>query len=51
MKQKEKFLESEGNGWFLRNQKAIKDRKFPEDDPVLRELVTLPSDSGCHVFY
>lgn len=46
MKQKQKFLESEGNGWFQRNINAIEKRNLPEDDPILREIIALPVDTA-----
>lgn len=46
MKQKEIFLQSEGDAWFARNQKSLAGRKLPDDDPLLRELIDfLPGDA------
>ena len=47
MKQKEIFLQSEGNAWFMRNQQHIASRKLPEDDSLLQELLhILPVNTG-----
>ncbi len=43
MKQKEIFLQSEGDAWFNRNQHVVAGRKLPDDDPVLREVLDLLS--------
>ncbi|MBI5437575.1 MAG: class I SAM-dependent methyltransferase [Nitrosomonadales bacterium] len=42
MKQKEIFLQSEGDAWFIRNQLDVAGRKLPDDDALLRELLELP---------
>lgn len=34
-KQKDIFLESEGNAWFERNRVAIEERNFGENDPII----------------
>ena len=39
MKQKEIFLQSEGDAWFTRNQQGVAIRKLPDDDAVLKELL------------
>lgn len=39
MKQKEIFLQSEGDAWFTRNQQGVAGRKLPDDDALLRELL------------
>lgn len=41
MKQKEIFLQSEGNAWFTRNQQGVAIRKLPDADPLLREILDL----------
>lgn len=41
MKQKDVFLESEGNAWFKRNAAALALRKLPEADPLLVEILSL----------
>ena len=46
MKQKDIFLESEGDAWFARNRSDVGRRKLPEDDLVLRELVALAAETG-----
>jgi len=43
MKQKNIFLESEGNAWFERNAKLIASRHFPEADSLLVEILNLPN--------
>lgn len=42
MKQKNIFLESEGNAWFERNTKLMASRKLPEVDSLLVEILNLP---------
>lgn len=42
MKQKDIFLQTEGDAWFQRNQQGISKRNLPEDDPILCELLKLP---------
>lgn len=50
MKQKEIFLQSEGDAWFARNQKGVAARKLPDDDPILREIIDAHIDgSGLKV--
>lgn len=44
MKQKNIFLELEGDAWFRRNAGALATRKLPESDPVLTEILNLPSN-------
>jgi len=47
MKQKEIFLQSEGNAWFTRNQQGVAGRKLPDDDALLREVLDfLPVNPG-----
>jgi ubiquinone/menaquinone biosynthesis C-methylase UbiE len=47
MKQKEIFLQSEGDAWFNRNQKGVAMRKFPDDDALLQEMIDfLPANTG-----
>lgn len=41
MKQKDTFLNTEGNEWFKRNKANIDKRKFPEDDRLLMECIEL----------
>ena len=46
MKQKEIFLQSEGDAWFKRNNQAVLARNLPDDDALLRELLDLlPSNA------
>lgn len=51
MKQKDIFLQSEGDAWFHRNQTSIARRKLPDDDAILREIIDLPrlSSGGVRV--
>jgi SAM-dependent methyltransferase len=42
VKQKEIFLQSEGDAWFTRNRKVVAGRNLPNDDALLRELLDLP---------
>lgn len=35
-------MQSEGDEWFRRNHQALQARSLPQDDPLLRTLVTLP---------
>lgn len=39
VKQKEIFLQSEGDAWFIRNQQRVAGRKLPDEDALLRELI------------
>lgn len=39
MKQKEIFLQSEGNAWFARNQQEVSMLILPDDDTLLREII------------
>lgn len=39
MKQKEIFLQSEGDAWFTRNQQGVATRELPDDDALLREII------------
>ena len=45
MKQKEIFLQSEGDAWFTRNQQSIGTRKLPDDDALLTELLDLQTEN------
>ena len=46
MKQKEIFLQSEGDAWFTRNQQSVATRKLPDDDALLREIIDfLPANT------
>lgn len=44
MKQKEIFMQSEGDAWYQRNKETLSERHLPEGDIVLTELVNLFSD-------
>jgi ubiquinone/menaquinone biosynthesis C-methylase UbiE len=46
MKQKEIFLQSEGDAWFARNQQGIAVRKLPDDDPLLPENIDIHHQSA-----
>lgn len=41
MKQREIFIESEGNAWYRRNRQALAARRLPDDDPLLLEVLDL----------
>jgi ubiquinone/menaquinone biosynthesis C-methylase UbiE len=41
MKQKEVFLNSEGDAWFKRNRQSLSAIKLPDDDPISREILDL----------
>jgi hypothetical protein len=46
MKQKEIFLEAEGDAWFTRNQEGLAVRKLPDDDPLLCEIIGIYNQHG-----
>lgn len=47
MKQKEIFLQSEGDAWFNRNHQGVAMQKLPDDDALLREILDyLPVNTG-----
>ena len=50
-KQRDVFLESEGNAWFARNARSLEARQLPEADPVLVELLGIspPLPAGTRV--
>jgi SAM-dependent methyltransferase len=41
MKQKEIFLQSEGDAWFSRNEKSLATRQLPRDDILLIEILDI----------
>ena len=41
MKQKEIFMQSEGDAWFMRNKETVASRKLPESDPILCEILEI----------
>lgn len=41
MKQKEIFLQSEGDAWFSRNKGSVAARTLPDSDPLLREFLDI----------
>lgn len=46
-KQKEIFLQSEGDAWFTRNKQGVATRKLPDDDGLLREILdVIPHNAG-----
>jgi len=49
MKQKNVFLESEGDAWYERNVSALNLRKLPEEDPLLLEILNLPLKRGATI--
>lgn len=50
MKQKDIFLQSEGDAWFTRNQHGVARKKLPGDDVLLREILDLlPVKNGLKV--
>jgi ubiquinone/menaquinone biosynthesis C-methylase UbiE len=44
LKQRDVFLDSEGDAWFRRNAAGLDTRKLPDADPLLREVLALPPD-------
>ena len=48
MKQREVFLEGEGDAWLARNQAALAARSLPADDPLLTEILLLPLVGAAH---
>jgi ubiquinone/menaquinone biosynthesis C-methylase UbiE len=46
MKQKEVFLESEGDAWFRRNVAPANAQMTPQADSLLREILELPTRHG-----
>ncbi len=46
MKQKEIFLQSEADAWFVRNKEGVAARKLPDDDPLLREILKIQGYAG-----
>jgi ubiquinone/menaquinone biosynthesis C-methylase UbiE len=41
VRQRDAFLEKEGNAWYERNATRLGERKLPEGDPLLREILDL----------
>lgn len=41
MKQKDVFLDSEGDAWLARNAAVVQSRPLPQSDPLLVEIVEL----------
>jgi len=41
MKQKEIFLQSEADAWFVRNQEGVAARKLPDNNPLLCEILKI----------
>jgi hypothetical protein len=41
MKQKDIFLQTEGDAWYQRNKSSVVNRNLPHDDPVLCEMPEL----------
>lgn len=42
MKQKDYFLNSEGDAWFTRNRAVVREKKLPDEDSILLEILHLP---------
>ncbi len=42
MKQKDIFLQSEGDAWFGRNISSLNNRQLPDADPLLTMLIEMP---------
>jgi ubiquinone/menaquinone biosynthesis C-methylase UbiE len=50
MKQKNIFLDSEGNEWFKRNLESLNGKDFLKDDPLIKEILSLaPYKDGIKV--
>ena len=49
MSQKDIFLKSEGDAWFVRNEKAVANYNLPEDDLLLCEIIEIHKQSGGEV--
>ena len=47
MKQKDIFLQTEGDAWYNRNLTAIDERNLPEGDVILSEILKLPPPPTC----
>jgi len=45
-KQKQIFLESEGDAWYRRNREALASRSIGADDPIIAELLGIPLDES-----
>lgn len=45
MKQKDIFLQSEADNWFLRNEKILENRPLPDSDLFLSQMLTLTANS------
>lgn len=41
MKQKDIFLNTEGDAWYRRNKDSVAARRLPDEDPLLMELIPL----------
>ena len=41
MRQRNRFLESEGDAWFTRNQEKLSSRKLPDEDLLLCEVIDI----------
>jgi len=49
MSQKDIFLKSEGDAWFVRNEKAVANYNLPEDDLLLCEIIEIHKQFGGEV--
>ena len=48
-KQRDIFLESEGDAWFSRNEQAVREKKLPDKDPVLQEILEIGCGDGSRL--
>lgn len=46
MKQKQIFLDVEGDAWYQRNREGLARRLLPDEDSILRELLELPRSAS-----
>lgn len=50
MKQRNIFLDGEGNAWYERNAGRVGERKLPNSDPLLQEILELPAlETGAKI--
>lgn len=49
MSQKNTFLETEGDAWFVRNKQAVSTRKLPDDDPLICEILDININAGTKI--
>lgn len=46
MKQKEIFMQSEGDSWYMRNSQTVLSKKLPDDDHILHEIIDIHQSEG-----